>query len=68
ISLVQGIDGDTAKQITQFIRDQKYKRVKAQVQGDAVRVTSPNRDDLQTVIRDLKAEDWEIELGFGNYR
>ncbi|MDA0815649.1 MAG: YajQ family cyclic di-GMP-binding protein [Chloroflexi bacterium] len=68
IALVQGIDGDTAKQITQFIRDQKYKKVKAQVQGDAVRVASANRDDLQTVIRDLKAEDWDVELSFGNYR
>ena len=68
ISMVQGIDSDTAKQITQFIRDQKYKKVKTQVQGDAVRVTSPSRDELQAVITALKAEDWDVELNFGNYR
>jgi cyclic-di-GMP-binding protein len=68
ITLVQAIESDTAKQITQFIRDQKYKKVKAQVQGDAVRVAAPSRDELQAVIRDLKAEEWEVELSFGNYR
>ena len=68
ITLVQGIDGDTAKKISQHIRDQKLKKVQAQFQGDAVRVTGPSRDDLQTVIQSLKAQDWGMELTFGNYR
>lgn len=68
VKLVQGIDGDTAKRITQFIRDQKLKNVKAQVQGDAVRVSAPSRDTLQTVIRALRDEEWDVELQFGNYR
>jgi uncharacterized protein YajQ (UPF0234 family) len=33
-----------------------------------VRVSAPSRDELQAVIRDLKAEDWGMELKFGNYR
>lgn len=68
VSLVQSIDSDTAKKITQHIRGMGLKRVKAQQQGDAVRVTSPSRDELQSVIRSLKEEDWEVELSFGNYR
>ena len=68
IKLVQGIDSDTGKRIAQFIRDQKLKNVKAQVQGDAVRVSGPSRDALQSAIRALKEEDWGVELSFGNYR
>ncbi len=68
VSLVQSIDSDTAKKITTFIRDQKLKKVKTQVQGDAVRVTGASRDELQTVIRSLKEQDWDVELSFGNYR
>ncbi len=68
VTLVQGIDGDLARQITKFIRDQKLKRVQQQIQGDAVRVSAPNRDDLQAVIRAVRAEDWGLELTFGNYR
>lgn len=68
VSLVQSIDSDTAKKITTFIRDQKLKKVKTQVQGDAVRVTGSSRDELQAVIRALKEQDWDVELSFGNYR
>jgi len=68
VSLVQSIDSETAKKITTFIRDQKLKKVKTQVQGDAVRVTGSSRDELQTVIRSLKEQDWDVELSFGNYR
>ena len=51
-----------------FIKEQKYKKVQAQVQGDAVRVSGPSRDELQQVIAALKGEDYGIELKFGNYR
>jgi hypothetical protein len=68
ITMTQGIDSDIARKIVKFIKDQKYKKVQAQVQGDAVRVTSPSRDELQQVIAALKAEDYGIELKFGNYR
>ena len=68
ITLVQSIDSDTARKISKFIRDQKFKKVQAQIQGDAVRVTGPSRDDLQQAMAALRAEDWGIELEFGNYR
>ena len=68
VTLVQSIDSETAKRITTFIRDRKLKRVQSQIQGDAVRVTGPSRDDLQVVMAALREEDWGIELNFGNYR
>ena len=68
VTLVQAIDSETAKKITTFIRDKKLKRVQSQIQGDAVRVTGPSRDDLQTVMQALREEDWGVELNFGNYR
>jgi uncharacterized protein YajQ (UPF0234 family) len=68
ITLVQAIDSDTSRKIAKFIRDKKLKGTQSQVQGDAVRVTGPSRDDLQAVMKALREEDWGIELTFGNYR
>ncbi len=42
--------------------------MKAQVQGDELRVSSKKRDDLQAVISLLKGKDFEIALQFVNYR
>ncbi len=68
LTLTQGIESEIARKIVKFIKDQKYKRVQAQIQGDAVRVTSPSRDELQQVIQAVKTQDYGIELKFGNYR
>ena len=68
VTLVQAIDSDTAKRISQFIRDQKLKKVQSQIQGDAARVTGPTRDDLQAAMQALRDNDFGIELTFGNYR
>jgi len=68
ISFIQSINDETARKIVKFMKDQKYKKVQSSIQGDEVRVSAPSRDDLQSVIRDLKAEDWGIELQFTNYR
>lgn len=68
VSLVQAIETDTARKIVKFIKEKKIKKAQAQIQGDAVRVSAPSRDDLQAVIAAVKAEDWGIELKFGNYR
>lgn len=68
LTLTQGIDSEIARKIVKFIKDQKFKRAQAQVQGDAVRVSGPSRDELQQVIAAVKGEDWGIELKFGNYR
>ena len=68
IPITQSIDSDTARKIVKYLKDQGYKKVQTQIQGDEVRVSAPSRDELQTVISDLKTQDWGIELKFGNYR
>jgi cyclic-di-GMP-binding protein len=68
ITLTQGIESDLARKIVRYIKDQKFKKANAQVQGDAVRVSSPSREELQAVITAVKKEDWGIELKYGNYR
>jgi uncharacterized protein YajQ (UPF0234 family) len=50
------------------IRDEGPKGVKAQIQGDEVRVSSKKRDDLQAVIALLKKADLDVALQFVNYR
>jgi uncharacterized protein YajQ (UPF0234 family) len=67
-TLVQGISSDNAKKIAKKIRDEGPKTVKAQIQGDELRVSSKNRDDLQKVIALLKNADFDVALQFVNYR
>ena len=67
-STKQGIKQEDAKKISKLIRDEGPKGVKAQIQGDELRVSSKKRDDLQAVIRLLKGEDFGIALQFVNYR
>jgi len=68
VTLQQGIPSDTAKEIVKFLKDQKLKKVQAAIQGDQLRVSSASKDDLQAAIRLLKAQDFGLELQFGNYR
>ena len=68
VTLQQGIPSDTAKAIVKFLKDQKFKKVQAAIQGDQLRVSSASKDELQTVIRQLRTQDFGIELQFGNYR
>jgi uncharacterized protein YajQ (UPF0234 family) len=63
----QGLDQEKAKQITKLLRDE-FPKVKPQIQGDAVRVTSNSKDDLQGVIQLLKGKDFDFPLNFTNYR
>ena len=66
-TMKEGIDQPTAKKITKLIRDEGPKSVKAQIQGDELRVSSKSRDDLQSVIAMLK--DFEdADLQFVNFR
>jgi cyclic-di-GMP-binding protein len=68
ITLTQGIPAETAREIVKAVKDQKWKKVQVAIQGDQLRVSGPSRDDLQAVIAFLKAQDFGIELSFGNYR
>ena len=67
-TLKQGIDSENAKKITKLIRDEGPKGVKAQIQGDELRVSSKSRNDLQDVIALLKGADIDAALQFVNYR
>jgi uncharacterized protein YajQ (UPF0234 family) len=68
IKIKQGIEGAVAKQISQFIRDGKFK-VTAAIQGDEIRVTGKSRDELQTVIAAVRGHDeFPVALNFVNFR
>ncbi len=67
IPFKKGLNQDNAKKITSLIRDD-YPKVKAQIQGDEVRVTSNSKDDLQAVMQLLKSKDFDFPLSFTNYR
>ena len=67
-SLKQGISQEQAKKVAKLIRDEGPKGVKAQVQGDELRVSSKKRDDLQTVIALVKDADYDFPVQFVNYR
>lgn len=64
----EGISQETAKKLTKLIRDEGPKGVKAQIQGDELRVSSKSRDDLQETIALLKGADVDTDLQFVNYR
>ncbi|WP_371480994.1 YajQ family cyclic di-GMP-binding protein [Kitasatospora sp. NBC_00315] len=64
----EGISQDDAKKVAKIIRDEGPKGVKAQVQGDELRVSSKSRDDLQTIQALLKGKDLEFAIQFVNYR
>lgn len=66
-TLQQGINQDLARQITKLIRD-GFPKVKSQVQGDVVRVSSKSKDDLQSVQATLRRQDYPVPLQFTNYR
>jgi cyclic-di-GMP-binding protein len=67
VKMQQGIPQDKAKEIVKFIKDAKFK-VQASIQGDVVRVSGKDRDTLQDVMAKLRAEDFGIDMQFGNYR
>ncbi|MNI64133.1 putative nucleotide-binding protein [compost metagenome] len=67
IPFKQGLSQDNTKLITKKLRDDAPK-VKAQIQGDAVRVTSSSKDELQQVIQLLSNVDYDFALQFINYR
>jgi len=68
ISLKNGIASDDAKKVSKLIRDEGPKGVKAQIQGDELRVSSKSRDDLQATMALLKGADLDIDLQFVNFR
>ena len=68
ITLKEGITSEDAKKIGKLIRDEGPKGVKAQVQGDELRVSSKKRDDLQAVQAMVRGQDYDFAVQFTNYR
>src|SRR3990172_5654339 len=65
--LNQGIDADSARQLSKHIRESGLK-VQASINGDLVRVSGKKRDDLQEVIESLRGLDYKLPLQYINYR
>lgn len=67
INLQQGIPIEKAKEIVRLVKDSK-KKVQASIQGDTVRISGKDRDDLQAIIALLRGKEMGVELQFTNYR
>ncbi len=65
--IISGIDKDMLSKINKELKSLKMK-IKVQIEGDKLRVSSASRDTLQDVIAHLKAQDYGIPLQFVNYR
>jgi len=68
VGLKEGISTDDARKISKLIRDEGPRGVRAQVQGEELRVSSKKKDDLQSVISLVKGNDFGLALQFVNYR
>jgi uncharacterized protein YajQ (UPF0234 family) len=67
VALQKGIPTEKAREIVKLIKGSKLK-VQAAIQGDQVRISGKNKDDLQAVIRVLRGTDLGIDMQFTNYR
>jgi len=67
VTLQKGIPIEKAREIVKIIKGTKLK-VQPAIQGDQLRVTGKNKDDLQAVMRLLKGTDLGIDMQFTNYR
>lgn len=67
VPFIAGLDSDKAKIVNKCIRD-AFPKIKPQVQGDAVRVTSSSKDDLQKVMQLLREQDFDFPISFTNFR
>ncbi len=63
----QGLDQEKAKKISSLIREH-HPKAKPQIQGDSVRVTSNSKDELQSIMQLLRAQDLDFPVSFNNYR
>lgn len=67
VPFVSGLDQDKAKKIVKILRD-SLPKVKAQIQGETVRVTSTSKDELQSAMRLIESTDFDFPVAFNNYR
>ncbi len=68
VDIQMGIPTEKSREIVKFIKDLKFKKVQASIQGEQVRVSGKDRDALQDVIAALRGHDFGIDMQFTNYR
>lgn len=68
VALKAGISQEVGKRINKLIKEMGVKNLSSSIQGDQVRVTGKQRDDLQQVIAAMKASDLDVPLQFTNFR
>ena len=67
ITFKKGLDQEKAKKITALLRD-RLPKVKAQIQGEEVRVMSPKKDELQQAMQLIRDTDFDFPVSFTNFR
>jgi hypothetical protein len=67
VTIRVGVEQELSKKIVKMLKDSKLK-VQASIQGDAVRVSSAKRDELQSAIAAVKNSITDFPLQFGNFR
>jgi uncharacterized protein YajQ (UPF0234 family) len=67
IPFIDGLDQEKAKKISALIRE-KFPKAKPQIQGDAVRVQSSSKDELQNIMQAVREQDFDFAVSFNNYR
>jgi uncharacterized protein YajQ (UPF0234 family) len=68
VAIQDGLTAEQAKEVVRCLKHAKLKRVQASINAEVVRVSGPDKDDLQGAISLLKQQDFGVELKFGNYR
>ena len=67
LPFIAGLDQDKAKKITKLLREQ-FPKIKAQIQGETVRVVSGSKDELQSAMQSIRSADFDFPVNFNNYR
>jgi len=68
VAIQDGLTAEQAKEVVRYLKDAKLKRVQASINAETVRISGPDKDDLQGAMALLKQHDFGVELKFGNYR
>ncbi|KZR74911.1 putative nucleotide-binding protein [Prochlorococcus marinus str. MIT 1320] len=69
VKLRKGLSQEIAKKLSKSVRDE-LKKVTVAIQGESLRITGKNKDDLQAAIQLVKSkeDDLDVPLQFENYR
>lgn len=67
VTFKKGLDQEKAKKITKLVRD-KLPKIKTQIQGEEIRVTSQKKDELQIAMQIIRSSDFDFPTEFTNFR